>query len=901
MKTKIDLIEITLNGRAVEAASGETVMEAADRAGIEIPRLCHDPRLEPTGACRLCLVEIKGNDGPVPACATAVEAGMAVETDTPEVRELRRGLIDLLLSDHAADCLTCSSCGACSLQRYAYEYGVRQTSWPRRAQHRVIEQGPDPFIARDMSKCILCGRCVRICDEVEAAFAIGWQGKGFDTGVGAPFGSSLKKTPCEFCGQCVSTCPTGALDDALSAGKAREWETDKTMTICAYCGVGCALELHTKDNKIVRVKAPPGVNNNSGNLCVKGRYGYTFVHSPDRLTTPLIKKDGRFVEAGWDEAIALVAEKLGGIKEKHGPDSLAALASAKCTNEENYVFQKFARAGLGTNNVDHCARLCHASTVAGLAMTFGSGAMTNSIKDLEDADTILVIGSNTTEAHPIIGLGLIQAVRYKGAKLIVIDPRGIKLTKFADIWLAQQPGSDVAVLNGLMHIILEEDLADEAFIAERTEGFEELKKALPGFTPENVEEISGVPADDLREAARLFGRAVRGTIIYSMGITQHTTGVDNVLSVANLAMLTGNIGRAGTGVNPLRGQNNVQGACDMGSLPNVYCGYQKVDDPASREKMSAAWGAELPAEPGLTVVEIMNAAGRGDIKGIYIMGENPMLSDPDVGHVEEALENLDFLVVQDIFLTETAALADVVLPSVTFAERDGTFTSTERRVQRIEKAIEPLGEARVDWRIICDIASAMGYPMSYESAGKIMDEIASVTPSYGGISYKRIEREGGLQWPCPDADHPGTPILHTEKFARGLGKFHGVEYRPPAEEPDVEYPLVLTTGRVLQQYHTGTMTRRSEGIDEISCVGCAEISPKDAKNLGIAKGDKVRLVTRRGEIEATAKVTRRSRPGIVFMPFHYKEAPANKLTNPALDPVAKIPEFKVCALRLEKA
>ncbi len=901
MKTKTETFEITLNGSSVSARGGETIMEVADQAGVIIPRLCHDPRLKPSGACRLCIVEVEGDAAPVPACATVARAGMTVETDTDEIRELRRALIDLFLSDHNSDCLTCSSCGSCSLQEYAYEYGVRETSLAGRAQHRVIDQDPDPFIARDMSKCILCGRCVRICDEVEAAFAIGWQGKGFDTGVGTPFGASLKKTPCEFCGQCVSTCPTGALTDALSVGKARDWETTKTLTTCGYCGVGCALELHAKNGEIVRVTAPTGVNNNNGNLCVKGRYGYTFINHAERLTTPLIKKDGRFVEASWDEALTLVADKLGAIKEDHGPGALAALASAKCTNEENYVFQKFARVGLGTNNVDHCARLCHSSTVAGLAIAFGSGAMTNSIKDLEEADTILVIGSNTTEAHPIIGLGLIQAVREKGAKLIVIDPRGIKLTKFADIWLAQQPGSDVAVLNGLMHVILEEGLADEAFIAARTEDFEALKKVLPEYSPEKVEAISGIPAEDLREAARLFGRAVRGTIIYSMGITQHTTGVDNVLSVANLAMMTGNIGRAGTGVNPLRGQNNVQGSCDMGSLPDVYPGYQKVDNAAAREKMSRAWGAELPVEPGLTIVEIMNAAAKGDIKGMYVMGENPMLSDPDVGHVEEALENLDFLVVQDIFLTETASMADVVLPGATFAERDGTFTSTERRVQRIAKAIEPLGQARDDWKIITALSTAMGYPMKYSSAEEIMTEIASVAPSYGGISYERIAREGGLQWPCPDADHPGTAILHKDAFARGLGRFHGVEYRPPAEEPDVEFPLVLTTGRVLQQYHTGTMTRRSEGIDEISCVGCAEISPRDAKDLGISKGDTIRLITRRGEIEATAKVTRRSRPGIVFMPFHYKEAPANKLTNPALDPIAKIPEFKVCALRVERA
>lgn len=896
-KTATDKFTVNINGEDHKVEPKATILDLADDLGIKIPTLCHDPRLKPFGACRLCLVELEGARNPVPACATILGPNMVIKTDTERIHAIRKTIIGLLLSDHPSDCLTCDTCGDCRLQEYAYEYGVRETTFKEGELHPVRPQESDPFIGRDMSKCILCGRCVRICDEVEAAFAIDWTYRGFETQVNTPYGESLLDTTCEFCGLCVSTCPVGALTEARSKGKHRVWEAKKTLTTCPYCGTGCELELHVKDNQITKVKSRPD-SLNHGNLCVKGKFGYDFVNSPERLKKPLLKKGNDFVEIEWEEALDLMAKKFAKIKSDSGPDAIAGLSSAKCTNEENYLFQKLMRSVIGTNNVDHCARLCHASTVAGLAISFGSGAMTNSIDDIEDAGAILVIGSNTTEAHPIIGLGVLKAAREKGAKLIVIDPRGIKLTKFADVWLPQKPGTDVAVLNGLMNVILSEGLADKDFIKERTEDFEALEKLLPEYTPEKVEEISGVPAEDLRRAARMYAKADAASVIYSMGITQHTTGVDNVKSIANLAMLTGNMGRRGTGVNPLRGQNNVQGACDMGALPNVYPGYQKVAEEASRDKLGKAWGCSLPDSTGLTVVEIMNAAAEGSVKGLYIMGENPMLSDPDVGHVEEALENLDFLVVQDIFLTETAALADLVLPGQTFAEKDGTFTSTERRVQRIRKAIEPPGEARSDWQIITDVAKAMGDDMAYNSPSEIMDEIASVTPSYGGMSFERIDKVG-LQWPCPDKDHPGTPVLHAGKFARGLGKFHPVGFKPPAEEPDVEYPMILTTGRLLNQFHTGTMTRKTEGMDEVGPVAAAEISPKDAKKHNLKTGDKVKLVTRRGEIEANALVTDKSRPGIIFMPFHFHEAPANRLTNPALDPIAKIPEFKVCAVRIK--
>lgn len=891
-------ISLTINDNQIVAQAGATILDVAKEQGIHIPTLCHDPRLKPYGACRLCLVELDGSRAPVPACATTIANGMVIRTDTDCLHQLRKTVVELLISDHPLDCVTCEKCGDCVLQDLAYQYGITESRF-QGAKHFVRPQEDDPFIQRNLEKCVLCGRCVRICDEVESAFAIDFTYRGFQTQISTTHGKSLKETPCEFCGQCISTCPVGALIEKPRLKKGRTWEVTKTLTTCPYCGTGCMLELQTIGEEIVNVSAPLETGINVGNLCVKGRFGFKFVNSDDRLTAPLIKRNGDFVEATWDEAINLITDKLGGIKNKFGANAIAGLASAKCTNEENFIFQKFMRTAIGTNNVDHCARLCHASTVAGLAIAFGSGAMTNSISDFSQSKAILVIGSNTTEAHPIIGINILQAVRQHGAKLIVIDPRRIKLTQFADIWLPQKPGTDAAVLNGLMNVILEQGLIDEKFIAERTEDFDKLKKILPKYTPEYVEKISGVPADDLRAAARMYAASGAGSIVYSMGITQHTTGTDNVLAIANLAMITGNIGRPGAGVNPLRGQNNVQGSCDMGALPNVYSGYQRVDDDVSRDKFEQSWGVKLPENPGLTVVEMMNAAIGGGIKAMYVMGENPMLSDPDVRHVEEALENLEFLVVQDIFMTETASFADVVLPGVSFAERDGTFTSTERRVQRLKKAIPPRGQAREDWRIISSVSSAMGYPMSYNSAAEILDEIASLTPQYGGITADRLGDEG-IQWPCPTKDHPGTPILHREQFTRGKGKFHPIEYRPPAEEPDIEYPLILTTGRLLNQYHTGTMVRRSEGIDEIYPVARVELHPHDAAKHDIADGDDVLLETRRGRITAKALVTERSRKGIVFMPFHFKEAAANILTNPALDPIAKIPEFKVCALRISK-
>ena len=674
----------------------------------------------------------------------------------------------------------------------------------------------------------------------------------------------------------------------------------RVLTTCIYCGVGCNLHLKVRNGEVVGVLPPRG-GPGAGKLCMKGWSAHEFIHSPERLTSPLIRDHDGFREASWDESLDLVAGRLSTLKERYGPSSLGLFASAKCTNEENYVLQKFARTVLGTNNVDHCARLCHSSTVTGLGATFGAGAMTNSIDDIEDADVIFIIGSNTTEQHPLIGRRIVAAVRDKGAKLVLADPRSIALSEFAEVHLRHRPGTDVALINGMMNVILSDGLQDDAFIGRRTRGFDAVRGVVEKYTPEYAESVTGVPHTQIRDAAHLYARAGRASIIYSMGITQHTTGTDNVACLADLAMMAGNVGKRGAGVNPLRGQNNVQGACDMGALPNVFSGYQPVTDSQAREKMKAAWDvADLDDKVGLTQHEMLNAARSGRLKALYLVEENPMLSHPDIGHVRESLESLEFLVAQDIFMSETARLADVVLPAASFAEKDGTFTSTERRVQRVRKAIEPVGDSREDRQIACDIAARMGYEgLSYGSAEEIMGEIARTTPSYGGISWDRLD-DGGLQWPCWDSTHPGTPLLHERDFSGGPGNFAPVEFRPPAEEPDDEYPTILTTGRLLFHYHTGTMTRRSPTLNAQLSEGFAEISPLDAERLGVGNGDRVRVKSRRGEIEIAALVTPVVQPGTVFIPFHFAESPANALTNTAVDPQSQISELKVCAVRVER-
>ncbi len=672
----------------------------------------------------------------------------------------------------------------------------------------------------------------------------------------------------------------------------------RVLTTCCFCACGCNLYLEVEAEKIVGVIPSREHPVARGNLCLKGWNSFEFVHHKDRLRYPLIRKKGRLVEASWEEALDLVAKSLSDIKHKYGGQSLGVLSSAKCTNEENYLLMKFARAVLKTNNVDHCARLCHSPSVIGLSNAFGSGAMTNAISELAGAEVILVTGSNTTEQHPQIARFIFDALA-RGAKLIVVDPRRILLSRFAHVYLQPRLGTDVIWLNGMMKIILEERLFAEPFIEMRTENFRTFSEQVKRFDIGQVEAISGIPVEDLRRAARTYARVKRAMIIYSMGITQHVSGTDNVQSIANLAMLTGHVEQEYTGVGPLRGQNNVQGACDMGALPGTLSGYQNVVDEGIRKKFERAWKTDLPTAPGLTATDMFHGTGDKKIRAMFIMGENPALSHPDLKSTWAALEALDFLAVSDIFLTETAECADVVLPAASFAEKDGTVTSTERRIQRIRKAISPVGTSKPDWQIIRELSSRMNYPMDYESPAEIMEEIAMLTPIYGGVYYDRLERGWGLFWPCPNRDHPGTPFLHKGSFARGKGRFEYISYRPPAEIPDDAYPFYLTTGRIYEHWHTGSMTRRITALSREQPEAFVEINPTDAKRLGVANAQPVRVVSRRGEITVKARFTDDVPEKTVFIPFHFMEAPANILTHGHCDPGAKIPEFKVCAVRLE--
>ncbi len=894
-------VNITINGQKITARAGSTVLEAALEAGIDIPTLCYHPALPPEGACRVCLVEIEKQRTLQPACTFPVTEGMVVHTHSEKAVEARKFALELLLSDHPLDCMTCEMNGNCELQALAYEYGIKETRFPG-VQHAYPIDDSNPFIERDYNKCVLCRRCVRACNYMNGVEAIGVVYRGFQAKIGTAFDAGLQDSPCEFCGMCVEVCPTGALIPKQRKGKGREWEFEHVQTTCPYCGVGCQLDLNIKDNRIVQVRSVWDGPANHGLTCVKGRFGFDFVENPDRLTKPLIKKNGEFVEATWDEALDLVSSRLSEIKEKHGSDAIGVLGSAKCTNEANYLLQKFTRQVIGTNNVDHCCRICHSSTAYALAAAFGSGAMTNSFEDIvNDAQVYFVIGSNITETHPVLGMRIRQEVKERDAKLIVCDPREIPIADFATLYIRHKSGTDIALLNGIMNVLITEELYDEDFVAKRTENFEELKETVLKYPPDKAADICGITPEEIVEAAHLLAENRPGALIYAMGIAQHTTGYQHVLSCANLQMLLGNIGVPGGGIAPLRGAD----VTGMGVLAHVYPGYQKVTDPAAQAKFEKAWGVPLSDEIGLMVVGMVDAAGTGQVKAMYIMGEDPMMSNPDLNHVEKCLKSLDFLVVQDIFLTETAQLADVVLPAASWAEENGTVINSERRIQLVNKAIEPPGEARPDCQIIPDLAKRMldvipdapygGWDYAHPS--EIMDEIAALCPVFGGVHYPRLKQS--LQWPCPNPDHPGTPILHVGKFARGLGHFSGVKWQPPAEEPDEEYPLILTTGRVLYHWHTGSLTRHSEGLDAIYPEAMVELNTEDASRLGITDGDMVKVASRRGEVVAKAEVSDKPKPGMVFMPWHFAEAAANKLTIAALDPKVRIPEYKVCAVKVE--
>lgn len=916
--------QLIVDGYKITAEDGDLLIDILCREGIRTPSLCYSPGLSKPGTCRACLVEVKGTKGSVPACEIVINSDMQINASSMSLEQDHKAVLSMLLDHYNDDDF--------SEEHTEFAYWLRKYDLaPATSEGRILpfklDSDPHPTISVDMNKCILCTRCIRACNELQGRFVWGLSERSGHTQISAGINESMLDAGCESCGACVAYCPTGALSDrnhptAFQADK-------KIMTTCPYCGVGCNLDLNIKNGKLHNVTSNPHAPVNGMHLCVKGRYGFDFVHHTDRLTQPLVRKwvleggnrpqgeRGEWVPVSWEKALDLVARKFSDIIDKSGSDALGVFSSAKCSNEENYLMQKFARQVLGTHNVDHCARLCHSSTVAGLAAAFGSGAMSNTMADVaQQAEALFVIGSNTTEQHPVFGSMLRQAVYQRGAKLIVADPRQIELTEFAVLHLQHWPGTDIALVNGIMHLIIENNWQDNAFIHRRTEGYTALSQSLKKYTPDYVSDICGVSVEDLIEAATILGNSKPMAVIWSMGITQHTVGVQNVFSLANLQMLTGNMGIAGGGVNPLRGQNNVQGACDMGCLPNVFQGYQRVDSMESQSKMNQAWALSgsnklFSDKPGLTITEMINNAASGSLRAFYILGENPIMSDPDVNHVRAAMANAEFTVLQEIFPSKTADYADVLLPGVSFAEKDGTFTNTERRVQQIHDAVTSPGDARKDWMIISDLAKRMlnfskKQPVgiyadwNYENTAQIMDEIAAMTPSYAGVSYERLHKGEQLFWPVKDYTHPGTPILHTEHFTHGKGVFHIAEHMPAKELPDEEYPLCLTTGRVLYHWHGAEMTRRSQPLTALYPDSLVEVSRDDAIRLGIDDRQTIRILSRRGEMIATADISERVPAGLIFGNFHFPdEANVNNLTLCALDPVAKIPELKVCAVRIE--
>lgn len=925
---------IALNGKDIEIPIGHSVLEAAGQAGIEIPTLCHHRDLTPTGSCRLCLVEVDGYRDPQPACSTPVAEGMRIRTETPGLAEIRRQILEMLLVDYVGEDGFTTHDSSSEFARWVQRYGAQLPSATKR--RFAVDSDPNPFIQVDLNKCILCTRCVRACDEIQGRFVWGIADRGHEARLIAGQDSTMLDARCESCGACAAYCPTGALEDRESVAAS---PPDRLVrTTCGYCGVGCQFDLNVKDGCVTHVTSTPDAPVNGMSLCVKGRYGFDFIHHPDRLLRPRVRQylldstavadrpsdRGRWVDVDWDTALNLVARRLSEIRCDSGADAVGLLSSAKCTNEENYLLQKFARQVIGTNNVDHCARLCHSSTVAGLAMAMGSGAMSNSMDDVaQHAQALFIIGSNTTEQHPVFGAMLRQAVLRRGAKLVVADPRRVDIAEHATVHLRHSPGTDVALLNGLMFLILENQWHDSEFIRRRCEGFEEFRATIDNYPPDTVTAITGVDESALREAAEILGHSHPMAVIWAMGITQHTSGVMNVLSLANLQMLLGNMGIPGGGVNPLRGQNNVQGACDMGALPNVFPGYQSVTDLAVHQKFAEAWAlaplatydretesSGLAHKPGLTVTEMIEAAGGGKVRALYILGEDPAMTEPDSGHARQCLENTEYIVLQEIFPSETSEYADVLLPGASFAEKSGTFTNTERRIQPLRKAIEPVGDARPDWQIVTELALRLlklegqeptgpQAAWDYLEPGDILRELSQLTPSYAGVTPERIEAGVRLQWPVLGTDHPGTPILHIENFTRGKGKFHAVDHLPARELPDDEYPFLLTTGRVIYHWHGGEMTRRSEGLLAIWPEPAVEMHPHDATRLGIQEGQRIRVDSRRGSMEALAMVTDRVSEGIVFGNFHFPgKGNVNNLTINALDPVAKIPEYKVCAVEL---
>jgi len=940
--TEIRTVSLTIDGRDLTVPEGTTIWQAAKDAGIEIPVLCHDERYDPVGVCRLCVVDV-GARVYAASCVRPCEDGMEVKTATPELERNRAQLTELLLVDQppiAEDPKEITTADN-ELLVLVRRYGVQQEETP---VPRGLGRGEDhsnPVISVNHDACILCDRCVRACDDIQGNDVIGRVLKGYDTRIAFDLDDPMGESSCVTCGECVAACPTGALTNKPINNvpiRPRE-ELRQVDTVCPYCGVGCALTFNVDDEReqIAYADGRPQPGSHS-RLCVKGRYGWDYSFSEQRLAVPLIRRESsypkgplstdvrgesgargggkkkpgglvdydevlpHFREATWEEALDLAASKLKQIHTESGPGSIAGFGSAKCSNEEAYLFQKLIRAGFGTNNIDHCTRLCHASSVAALFEGVGSGAVSTTYGDVINADVAILAGTNTTANHPVASSFFKQA-RRRGTKLIVVDPRRERIADHADIYCQIKPGTDVAFYNGVMHEVIKLGLVDREFIASRTSGYGELAKLLREYTPERVEQITGIDADQIRLVARVWGEAGAGVIYWGMGISQHTTGTDNARCLIAMCSITGNVGKQGTGLHPLRGQNNVQGASDAGLIPMFYPDYQPVDAEGVRERFEEKWGRELDPNRGLTVTEIVGAALHGSVRGMYMMGENPFLSDPNINKVRKALSSLDFLVVQDIFLTETAEFADVILPATTFMEKDGTYTNTDRRVQLGRKVLEPRGQARPDWQIIQDISNRVGLPMDYSHPSEIFDELVSVMPNYGGLSYDNLGLTGKL-YPNPDPAHSdGTVVLFDERFGTDDGLAHLVpaEWLPAKELPSDEYPFILNTGRLLEHWHTGSMTRRSFALDAIQPDPYVFMNPGDAEEMGVRDGDFVRISSRRGTIETRVRLSHRDTPGTCFMPFHFREAAANLLTIDEIDPTGKIPEFKFCAVSIERA
>jgi len=902
-------VKFELNGRNVEALAGETVFQVARREGVEIPTLCYKDGLDTAGNCRACVVEIDGERVLAPSCCRYPSEGMKVDTASPRALSAQKMVLELLLSDMPETAYTRDN----EVDQWALRLAVGKPRFAPRKQPKADLS--HAAIAVNLDACIQCTRCVRACRDEQANDVIGLAFRGDQAGIVFDMADPMGASTCVACGECVQACPTGALMPAR--GAALPVPEKRVESVCPYCGVGCQLTYNVSDNKIQYVEGRDGPANH-GRLCVKGRYGFDYAHHLHRLTKPLIRradapKRGDFTmdpdhvfdvfrEASWEEALALAGGKLAQLRDTHGAKALAGFGSAKGSNEEAYLFQKLVRTGFGSNNVDHCTRLCHASSVAALLEGIGSGAVSNPVMDVMQSDVIVLIGANPTVNHPVAATWIKNAVR-KGAKLIVCDPRRSELARQAHRFLQFKPDTDVALLNAMMHVIVHEGLVDEAFIASRTIGYNELRQNVEGYSPELMAPICGIDAETIRYTARLYAKSKGSMILWGMGVSQHVHGTDNARCLIALALMTGQIGRPGTGLHPLRGQNNVQGASDAGLIPMMFPDYQRVSEPGVRERFAAAW--QVPPEtlddkPGLTVVEVMDAIIDGKVRGMYIMGENPAMSDPDANHAREALAALDHLVVQDIFLTETAYLADVILPASAFPEKTGSFTNTDRTVQIGRQAIDPPGDAKQDLWIIQQIAREMGLNWQYGHVSEVFEEMRGVMPSIAGISWQRLEREHAVTYPCPAEDHPGTPVVFTEQFPRESGKarFVPADIIPANERPDADYPMVLITGRQLEHWHTGSMTRRASVLDAIEPDPVALVHPLDLAEMGVEPGATITIASRRGEVTLYARADDSSPRGAIFVPFCYYEAAVNKLTNPALDPFGKIPEFKYCAIRV---